>query len=193
MPQWFTSLLPDHASILVQRSFTKRNVFLTGFLRRLSRRARRENRQPLGRWPAGYISRFRPFQENLQQLRVELTRRGPHDFSRAGVGQPRPIRSGSGQSVVDVGNAKDAGRQGNLITLEAVRIAGAVPPLMVVPDDRGNVPWKIDVGHQFQTSLRVALHDCPLFFGELARFVQDLSRNDNLANIVQQGADPEPE
>src|ERR1700730_16201427 len=64
---------------------------------------------------------------------------------------------------------------------------------MMVPDDRPNVAGKVDVRDELEARFRVALHDRPLFVGELARFVQDFRRHDDLSDIVEQGADPEPE
>src|SRR6476620_11699519 len=69
--------------------------------------ARCENGHPLGRRPARNVGRLGPNEESLQQLWVELTLGGPHDFGGPRVGQSGPVRAGGGQRVVDVSDAQN--------------------------------------------------------------------------------------
>ena len=97
------------------------------------------------------------------------------------------------QRVVDVGDAENARGARNLLALEPVRIAGAVPPLVVRLDDRAHVPREVDVGEHLDARHRVLLDHHPLVRREAARLVQDLRRDHQLADVVQQRADAEPE
>src|SRR3954469_20866888 len=63
----------------------------------------------------------------------------------------------------------------------------------MVANDGSDVAGEVDVGDQLKTRLRMSLHDRPLFLGQFARFVQHLGGYDDLADVVQEGTDPEPE
>src|SRR5438105_11208099 len=101
------------------------------------------------------------------------------------MGQARPIGTGRRQRVINVRNAQNPCSEGNLLCLEAVRVAGSVPTLVVVSDDRGYVPGKIDVGNKLESRFRMPLHYRPLLFCELAGFVEDFGRDDDLTNVVE--------
>src|SRR5690349_20889877 len=101
------------------------------------------------------------------------------------MGKTRAVRPRSGQRIVDVGNAENSGRVGNLVALESIRVSFSITPLVVVADYRPNVAREVDIRHELESGFWMPLHDHPLFLGQLARFVQDLGGNDDLADIVQ--------
>jgi hypothetical protein len=87
-----------------------------------------------------------------------------------------------------VGHRDDAGGQGQLVAGESGRVAGPVVVLVVAPDG-------VDTGAQegaerldeSGTGFGVALQDLPFALGGLARLVQDLGRNDELPDVVEEG------
>ena len=107
--------------------------------------------------------------------------------------EARAIRPRRGQGVVHIRHAKDAGRERNVFAFEAVWITPTVPPLVVVPNDGADIARKINVRDQLESGFRVSLHDCPLFLGKLSRLIQNLGRDDDLADVMEQCTDPEPE
>src|SRR2546423_170467 len=104
-----------------------------------------------------------------------------------------PVRPSRCQSVVYIGDAKDARRERDFFTGETVGVPFSVPTLLVVSNDRSDVSGKINVGDELEPGLRMPLHYCPLFLGQLARFVQYLSGYDDLSDVMQQRPNPEPE
>ena len=76
---------------------------------------------------------------------------------------------------------------------EAVGIPVAIPALVMAPHHRRDVPRKLHVGQHLLAGGRMLPNERPLFVRELARLVQHLGRNDQLADVVQQRADAEPE
>ena len=101
------------------------------------------------------------------------------------------IRPVGGDGVERVGHAHDAGVERDLLAPEAVRIAAAVPGLVVRPDGRDRLAELLDRRHDLGADHRVRLHLLELFFRELARLAQDLVLDADLADVVQQRADPD--
>ena len=132
--------------------------------------------------------------EQREKLRVKLT---PH--IAAHHVQCLLVRNGflvaplRRQGVVHVGDAENARRKRNLFGLESVRVSGTVPALMVRFHDRPHVPWEVDVGQHLHAPHRMLLDHGPFLDGEAAGFVQDLRRDHQLADVMQQRADAEPE
>src|SRR4051812_13706463 len=108
------------------------------------------------------------------------------------MGKSGPVRPCRRQSIVDVCNAKNPRREGNVLTLEAVGVALPVPPLVMIADDGTDVTGKIDVGDQLEARFGVTLHYRPFLVGQLARLVQYFGRHDDLSDVVQQRTDAEP-
>src|SRR5205085_5633452 len=109
------------------------------------------------------------------------------------VRQAVAVRARRCQRIVDIGDTQNPGRKRNLLSSQSIRVTGAIPALVMVTDDRSYVARKVDVGDQIETCFRVPLHDLPFVLGELTRFVQHFGRYDDLTDVVQQRAEPEPE
>src|SRR3970282_2729862 len=82
----------------------------------------------------------------------------------------------------------DAGAQGDALTAEAVRVALAVPVLVVVVDDGEDVHQERHALADLAAAVAVLLDDGELVRRELAALFEDGVRHDDLANIVQGGA-----
>ena len=59
-----------------------------------------------------------------------------HDVQRFGSGECSLIRSSGSQRIIDVGDLQNPRQQGDLVAAQSVGVSGAVPPLMVVTNDR---------------------------------------------------------
>ena len=98
-----------------------------------------------------------------------------------------------GQCVEDVDDRRDARRDRNTRAGQPMRIALAVPPLVVMACDLlRNVHLRdVRFRQQFGASKRVLLHDLPLAVRQAARLEQDRIRHSNLTDIMQQRRDLE--
>jgi hypothetical protein len=92
-----------------------------------------------------------------------------------------------GQRVEDVRDRHDARLERDRLALQLVRIARAVPPLMVADGDlRGEAQQAaLGVGEHLRAVDRVLLHLVELFGRELGRFSKDRVRDGDLADVVQ--------
>ena len=108
---------------------------------------------------------------------------------------PLLVDATADEGIVDVGQRHQAGRQRDGFAGQPLRVAGAIPFLvMTVSNLLGHVQ-KIDrhaegllgVFDGQQAKRRVALHDGKLFRLIAARFEQDPIRNADLADVVQGG------
>src|SRR2546423_12012475 len=126
-----------------------------------------------------------PIEKQFQQLWIELPIRRPHHLRGTVVREAVAVRSRRGKSVINIGYTEDAGCKGDRFAGEAIGVPLAIPALVMIADDRAYVARKIDVGYQLESSLRMPLHDRPFFIREIPRFVQNLRRHDDLADIVQ--------
>ena len=96
------------------------------------------------------------------------------------------VRAVAGHRVEGVADQHDAAGQRDLAGLQAVGVAAAVPALVLVADRAGDL---FKAGHGHDDALadhRVLLHHFPLLVVELARLVQDLVGDSDLADVVQQ-------
>ena len=100
--------------------------------------------------------------EQRKELRIELAADvAPHHVQSLVMRHSLLIASLRRQRVVDVGNAENACGAGNLLGLEPVGIAGAVPTLVMRFDDRPHVPRKVDVGEHLDAPHRMLLDHHP--------------------------------
>ncbi len=93
-----------------------------------------------------------------------------------------------GHRVEGVGHREDAGREGNRLAGQPERVAGAVPPLVVVVDDRDRVAQEGNPLEELAAHLRMAPHDPPLVRRERAGLEEDRVGDADLADVVQQHA-----
>lgn len=97
----------------------------------------------------------------------------------------------TGQRVVDVRQRNDLRFDGDLVPFQPVRVAAAVPPL-VVP--AGNAVSRLEqrlgvevlqLAQHLRADGGVGLDDLELLLGQAAGFVQDLLVDGDLADVVQ--------
>ena len=76
--------------------------------------------------------------EHLHQLRIAPAPLGLllHDLEGCFGLHGFLIRTCTRQGIVDVGHLHDPGQQRNPVALEAIRIAGTVPPFVMAANDR---------------------------------------------------------
>ena len=94
-----------------------------------------------------------------------------------------PVRR---QCVVAVDDRENARTNRDGVAFDAVRIAAAIPVLVVVADDRHHRIREVDRGENLGADRGVELHLLELGRRELARFVQDVLGHRNLAGVVEQ-------
>ena len=80
---------------------------------------------------------------------------------------------------------EDAGEQRDLLADEAVGVAGAVVPLVVVADERALGGELVDVLEDLLALGRVLVHEDPLLARELLRLQQDGVADADLADVVE--------
>src|SRR5690606_31876218 len=85
-----------------------------------------------------------------------------------------------------VDDREDAGLDRYLGSFQAVRVAAAVPLLVVVERDRERRAQEVDRTQQLDCVGRMALHDFPLIRVQLAGLEQDRVRHAHLAYVVKQ-------
>src|SRR5206468_5549983 len=101
--------------------------------------------------------------ELLDDLRVVRdTAVGAQHLDGDGVSQPGTIRTVGGQRVEAVDNREDAGTEGDVRPFQAVRVARAVPPLVVMAHDRYDRVWELDQPEDLRSHGRVQLDDFEL-------------------------------
>src|ERR1051325_11376178 len=95
------------------------------------------------------------------------------------------IRPGAGQRIVDIGDLDDSGQNRDFILPETVRISGAVPTFMMMPDDGEHRRKRFQGPADFLAADGMTPHDKPLFRGQLSGFEQNRIGNSNFSNVVQ--------
>jgi hypothetical protein len=89
------------------------------------------------------------------------------------IGRPRPRRD-------------DPGRERDRLAGQPVRIAGAVEPLVMMPDRRdGGLELAHHLDH-LRAGRRVAAHQHPLLVGQAGRLHQDLVGDRQLPDVVEE-------
>src|SRR4051812_17067147 len=68
-----------------------------------------------------------------------------------------------GQGVINIGKLNYARQQRDLLSPQFIRIAAAVPPLMVMPDNWEHWLQRANILTNSLATFGVALHDGPLF------------------------------
>ena len=85
----------------------------------------------------------------------------------------RLIRTRADECVVNIRNLQHARQQRDLFSTQAVRIAVAVPALMMMPDDGQHGSQRLHRPADFLSAGRMAAHDHPFFGAQLSGFEQD--------------------
>jgi hypothetical protein len=83
---------------------------------------------------------------------------------------------------------EDPGKLRDLVADQAIRIARAVVPLVVVANDRQLRRELGDRRDDLRTEHRMGVHDHPLVARQPVRVLQDIVRNADLADVVEQAA-----
>ena len=132
--------------------------------------------------------------EAVQQQGVKGAAFPVEDHGDGGlVGEGGLVAAVAGEGVVHIGQRHHLRGDGDLVPLQAIGIAAAVPPLVVPAADLvGGAHQRVVLryGHvpqQLVADDGVALHDLKLFVGEFAGLVEDLVRDLDLADVVQGG------
>ena len=132
--------------------------------------------------------------ESRQEVRVELLPRlAAHDLHCLEVREGALVAAFRRQRVVHVGDAEYACHERDVLARERVGIALAVPPLVVAAHHRRDLPREIHVGEHLGPRCGMLPHERPLIVGELVGLVQHVRGDDELSDVVEQRADPEPE
>ena len=99
----------------------------------------------------------------------------------------RPVRPVARDRVERVGDGEDAGGQRDVRAREAVRVAEAVPPLVVAADDAQPVAvQEVDVPEQLLSEHRVRAHQPQLRVVQRPALLEDVVRDPDLAHVVEQ-------
>ena len=143
-----------------------------------------------GTAPAGRLRS----EKGLQQLGVESAALPVPDHPQGLLaGEGVLVDPLAGQGVVYVRQGHHLGPDGDLVALETVGIAPAVPALVVVAGDVAGVEIGAALLHlgdllqQGRALDRMGLHDFKLFFGELPGLAQDSVGDGDLAHVVHDG------
>ena len=125
--------------------------------------------------------------ELVDQLRVELaTRHPPHLGDRLRRGQRRAVGVAGDHDVVGVGDRDDPREQRDRLAGQAMRVALAVPALVVAEDDLRHRRVGLHARDDAGALLRVAAHDLPVLLGQRRGREQDRVGERELADVVQQ-------
>ena len=129
-----------------------------------------------------------------EQRRVELRAHvGAHERHRRVVRECLLVPALGCQCVIDIRDAEHARGKRDGLSCKAVRISAAIPSFVVAFDNGPHVPGELGVGKQLHTGGGMTPHECPLVHREFARLVQHGGGYEELAHIVQQRTNPEPE
>ena len=96
------------------------------------------------------------------------------------------IRAIGGQRVVAIDHRQDAGANRNLDALQSVRIAGAIPVLMMRANDRHHRIREVDRRQDVGADIDVQLHRLEFGRRQLAGLVEDALGHGQLAGVMQQ-------
>ena len=94
--------------------------------------------------------------------------------------------------VVRVADEDDPRLERDLLAGEPVRIAGAVPALVAVAHDRADLLEPVDRSDDPLAELGMGLDDQPLRLGQATGLREDLARDADLADVVEERSELEP-
>src|SRR3954470_9259569 len=96
-----------------------------------------------------------------------------------------------GHRLQRVADGEDPRDERDVVRAEALRVAAAVPALVVVEDDVHDDLRQPERAHDARADLRVPAHDLPLVLRERAGLGEDVLGHADLADVVQQAAEEE--
>jgi len=91
-----------------------------------------------------------------------------------------------GHCVVGVSDSKDSRQKRDLFANKTVRIASAINPLMMVPDDACDFCVVLNVGKDALADYRVLLHLATLFEAQRPWLLKQTGREANLSDVMNQ-------
>ena len=148
---------------------------------------RRSRRLPCSSWPNSAISAGSISMNDRHQLRIERASGFvPQQADRAVVAERLVIRPLGRHRVVVVDDRQDARADRNVLAGQPLRIALAVPPLVVAQDQRRHRVGERHGGDDLRADLRVDADLLELFLRERSRLRQDVLGHGELADVVQQ-------
>ena len=106
-------------------------------------------------------------------------------------GSTAPIGAVRRHRVERVGDAEHARLERDVLLLAAGGVAGAVPALVVVEDDRQDRLGRAERAEHARAGARVTAHQAELGLGQRARLEQHRGRYRELPDVVQQRAQAE--
>jgi len=126
--------------------------------------------------------------QRRDDLRIELRPGADLELAQCLLARAgRAVRSVGRHRAVGVAGADDARDERDLLAGEAVRVAPAVPPLVARADEMADAAEETSDLLEHALALdRVGLDDRTLFRGQLARLGDDLGRDSDLADVVQE-------
>ena len=136
---------------------------------------------------------FEQQDEGTDDVRIEL-RAGPLTEAprRLLHRQAATVRPVGGHGVEGVADEDDARLERDELAGELVRIPAAVPPLVTMAHDRADVLQAVDRRDDPLAELGVRLDHRALLDGEVPGLGQDLGRDADLADVVEERAELEP-
>ena len=131
--------------------------------------------------------------EQAHERRIELRAGVPSQLADGRLVADRPlVRPIAGHGVVGVGDGDDARTERDLVAAQPERIAVAREPLMVVEDERHGLAQGGGLLEDDLGDPGVLDDGPPLGAREGGRLREDLGRDGDLADVAQQGRDPDP-
>src|SRR5437763_15707438 len=96
------------------------------------------------------------------------------------MAEAAPIRTVGRHRVVRVADEDDPRLERDVLAGDPVRIAGSVPPLMAVTNDRAHALEPVDRRDDLLAELRMGLDDPPLRSSKATGLREDVARNADL-------------
>ena len=110
----------------------------------------------------------------------------PDDLDCRGGAHRRSVWTVRDERVEAIHDRQNARADRNVFAAQARRVAGAVPVLVVRPDDRHDRIGEVDRGKNVRTQRHVRLHRVELLGREPAGLVENVLRDAQLAGVVEQ-------
>ena len=128
--------------------------------------------------------------ERLDDDRIELCPRYASQLDDGKiVRQADPVRTLRRHGLVGVAHRDDLRRERDLVTLETIRVAGAIETLVVREHDRADPLQVRDLTQEVRADHRVRAHLGPLLVAERRGLAEDVLRDADLSDVVEERAE----